>query len=165
MFGPRRFHPSFCPLGRRPFANCDGVSLSGGDSDSHLLDCPRPSLGHSGKSTLRPMCCIGAKLKGSPCAVLPPCSPPTCCPASPGGLSSSSLRVIDSALRRWADSFLGWPSGSPVGAVLLELGWPDALHLSHRPLAFTVRTSTRHAFPWPVLSPHSCSFALMCALR
>ena len=25
---------------------------------------------------------------------------------------------------------LGWPSGSPVGAVLLELGWPDALHLS-----------------------------------
>ena len=39
--------------------------------------------------------------------------------------SPPALRVIDSALRRWG-RFLG----SPVGAVLLELRWPDALHLS-----------------------------------
>ena len=68
--------------------------------------------------------------------------------------SPPALRVIDSALRCWGRFLLGWPSGSPVGAVLLELGWPDGSSSLHRPVAaFTIRTSTRHAFPWPLSLP------------
>ena len=56
VFGPRRSIP---PCSVHLGGNGDGVSLSGGDSDSHsLMDCPRPSFGHSGELTLRPVCCM-----------------------------------------------------------------------------------------------------------
>ena len=53
----------------------------------------------------------GAKLKGSPCALLPPCSPPTCCPASPGGLSSSSLVLCPPGDRLCSAPLAQIPSG------------------------------------------------------
>ena len=71
--------------------------------------------------------------------------------------SPPALRVIDSALRRWGKFLLGWPSGSLVGAVLLELGWPDALHLSTGRLLSQLDVHTPCLPMAPVLSPHSCS--------
>ena len=71
VFGPRRSIP---PCSVHLGGDLLPIVMEG-DSDSHsLMDCPRPS--------------------GSPCALLPPCSPPTCCPASLGGLSSSSLLLL-----------------------------------------------------------------------
>ena len=63
--------------------------------------------------------------------------------------------MIDSALRRWRRFLLGWPSSSPVGAVLFELGWPFALHLSTSRLLSQFGRPARHAFPWPVSSPRT----------
>ena len=40
--------------------------------------------------------------------------------------SPSALQVIDTALRRWGRFLLGWPAGSPIASVFLELVWPDA---------------------------------------
>ena len=77
-------------------ANCDGVSSSGGDSDSHSHGLPTPVTWSLGEIDSSPNVLHGAKLKGSPCALLPPCSPPACCPASPGGLRSSSLLLLPS---------------------------------------------------------------------
>ena len=37
--------------------------------------------------------------------------------------------VQNSVLRRWSRCLLGWPRGSPVAAVHLESGWPDAQRL------------------------------------
>ena len=44
--------------------------------------------------------------------------------------SPPALQVIDTALRRWGRFLLGWPAYSPIASVFLELGWPDASHIS-----------------------------------
>ena len=44
--------------------------------------------------------------------------------------SPPALRLRNSALRRWGRFLLGWPPGSPIAPVFLELGWPDAEHLA-----------------------------------
>ena len=44
--------------------------------------------------------------------------------------SLGALRLLNSALRRWGRFLKGWPHGSPVASVFLELGWPDDEHLA-----------------------------------
>ena len=59
--------------------------------------------------------------------------------------SPPALRLLNSALRRWERFLLGWPLGSPIASVFLELGWPDAEHLaSSRLLSLFGRV---HAMP------------------
>ena len=43
--------------------------------------------------------------------------------------SAPAVRLLDRAIRRWTRCLLGWPRGSPVPAVHLESGWPDAQRL------------------------------------
>ena len=114
VFGPRRCVPScsvhlggvFLPIVTEyPYL---GVILT------PTLGCPRPSSGHAGESSFRPMCVLPSISWGTEFFST---SPP-------------ALRLVDCALRRGGRFLLGWPSGSPVGAVFLELGWPDARHLS-----------------------------------
>ena len=43
-----------------------------------------------------------------------------------------AVRLLHRATRRWSRCLLGWPRGSPVPAVHLESGWPDAKRLITR---------------------------------
>ena len=44
--------------------------------------------------------------------------------------SPPALQVIDTTLRRWGRFFLGWLATSPIASVFLEMGSPDAAHIS-----------------------------------
>ena len=77
----------------------------------------------------------GASLSVSLCGLRPRSSLPTCWKASLGGLNSSSRPLLPFACSTprcgvGRGSFLGWPPGSPIASVFLELGWPDAEHLA-----------------------------------
>ena len=162
VFGPRRSVPvlstwavTLCIWGR-----------GRGDSDPHsLMHCPRRSLGHSGESARRPRCM--GKTEGLSSRCLQLYSPPVCCPASPGGQSSSSLLLLPC---RWSTLLCASgqvPSGMALWlpCLLERFSWNLAgLTLFISPQAACFHSSDVYT-PCPpmaaVLSPHSCCSVLV----
>ena len=55
------------------------------------------------------------------------------------------MRLLDRAIRRWSRCLLGWPRGSPVPAVHLESGRPDAQRLITKSAVVPLRAHHFHA--------------------
>ena len=62
--------------------------------------------------------------------------------------SPPALRLLNSALQCWGRFLLGWPPGSPIASVFLELGWPEAEHFTTGRLLSL--SGARNAFLRPV---------------
>ena len=66
-------------------------------------------------------------------------------PSAPWGAEFSSgspllcLLLLAGATRRWSRCLLRWPRGSPVAAVHIESGWPDAQMAHHKSVAVPLR--------------------------